>query len=67
MIRTDAGMSITRFAELIEVPRRSYTRRRSRWLAGEPAKGPWPAPTVERIEPSVAKLAEEFPARGQAS
>lgn len=57
-------MTITSFAALIEVPRRTYTRRRARWLAGEPPKGPWPAPTVERIEPAVAKLAEEFPAWG---
>jgi transposase InsO family protein len=64
MIRTDAGMSISRFVELVGVPRRSYTRRRARWLAGEPVKGPWPAPVVEMIEPSVAKLAEEFPAWG---
>jgi len=64
VIRTDAGMSISRFVELIEVPRRSYTRRRARWLAGEPLKGPWPAPVVDVIEPSVAKLAEEFPAWG---
>lgn len=64
MIRADAGMSISRFAELIEVPRRTYTRQRARWLAGEPPKGPWPAPTVERIEPTVAKLAAEFPAWG---
>jgi transposase InsO family protein len=64
VIRTEAAMSVTRFAELIGVPRRTYTRRWSRWLAGEPAKGPWPAPTVERIEPAVAKLAEEFPAWG---
>ena len=34
-------------------------------MAGrEPVKGPWPAPTVERIEPTVAKLAGEFPAWG---
>lgn len=64
MIRADAGMSISRFAELIEVPRRTYTRQRARWLAGEPPKGLWPAPTVERIEPTVAKLAAEFPAWG---
>jgi transposase InsO family protein len=64
VIRTDAGMTITGFAELTGVPRRTYTRRRGRWLAGEPPKGPWPAPTVERIEPTVAKLAEEFPAWG---
>lgn len=64
MIRTDAKMPITRFTELVGVPRRTYTRRRGRWLAGEPVKGPWPAPIVERIEPSVAKLAQEFPAWG---
>lgn len=57
-------MTITDFAALIGVPRRTYTRRRVRWLAGDPPKGPWPAPTVERIEPTVAKLAEEFPAWG---
>jgi putative transposase len=64
VIRSEADMTVARFAELVGVPRRSYTRRRSRWLAGEPAKGPWPAPTVDRIEPSVAKLADEFPAWG---
>lgn len=64
MIRTDAGMPITRFTQLIGMPRRTYTRHRSRMLAGEPAKGPWPAPVVERIEPTVAKLAGEFPAWG---
>lgn len=57
-------MTISSFARLIEVPRRTYTRRRARWLAGEPTKGPWPAPTVDRIEPTVAKLAAEFPAWG---
>jgi transposase InsO family protein len=64
MIRAEADMTISRFAELIAMPRRTYTRRRARWLAGEPPKGPWPAPTVDRIEPTVAKLAEEFPAWG---
>lgn len=64
MIRTEAAMTIGGFAELIGVPRRTYTRRRSRWLAGEAVKGPWPAPVVDRIEPTVAKLAAEFPAWG---
>lgn len=64
MIRGEAGMPISRFAELIGMPRRTYTRRRSRWLAGEPGKGPWPAPVVDRIEPTVAKLAEAWPAWG---
>lgn len=64
MIRCEAGMSISRFSALIEVPRRTYTRRRRRHLAGDPPRGPWPAPVVDVIEPSVAKLAEEFPAWG---
>jgi putative transposase len=64
MIRTEAGMPITRFAELIGMPRRTYTRQRSRLMAGETIKGPWPAPVVDAIEPTVAKLAEAWPAWG---
>ena len=64
MIRTEAGMPITRFCELIGMPRRTYTRQRARLLAGEPIKGPWPAPVVDAIEPTVAKLAESWPAWG---
>ena len=64
VIRTQAGMPITRFTALIGMPRRTYTRHRSRWLEGEPVKGSWPAPVVEVIEPTVAKLAEAWPAWG---
>jgi putative transposase len=64
MIRTQAGMPITRFTELIGMPRRTYTRHRQRLLAGEPVKGPWPAPVVDRIEPTVAKVAGDWPAWG---
>ncbi len=64
VIRTQAGMPITRFSQLVGMPRRTYTRRRSRWLAGDPPRGPWPAPVVDVIEPTVAKLAESWPAWG---
>ncbi|MEM9204021.1 MAG: integrase core domain-containing protein [Actinomycetota bacterium] len=75
MIRTDAKLSVSRFAELIDVPRRTYTyrlaqhragdpARLAQHRAGDPAKGPWPAPVVDRIEPVVAKYAAEFPAWG---
>ncbi len=64
MIRTDAHMSVARFAALIGVPRRTYHYRLARHRAGEPVKGPWPAPVVDRIEPEVAKLAAEWPAWG---
>jgi len=64
MIRTDAQLSVSRFAELIGVPRRTYHYRLARLRAGDPAKGPWPAPVVDRIEPVVAKYAAEWPAWG---
>ena len=64
MIRTDAGCSVSRFAELVGVPRRTYHDRLARHRAGEAPKGPWPAPQVDRIEPTVAKLAAQYPAWG---
>lgn len=64
MIRTDAGMSISGFAELIGVSRRTYHYRLAKWRAGDPVKGPWPAPVVDRIEPLVAKYAERWDAWG---
>src|SRR5690554_6670771 len=64
MIRVEAQLSVSRFAELIGVPRRTYHYRLAKWRAGEPAKGPWPAPTVDRIEPLVAKYAGDWDAWG---
>lgn len=64
MIRTEAQLPVSRFAELIGVPRRTYHYRLARHRAGEPAKGPWPAPVVDRIEPAVAKYAADWDAWG---
>ena len=64
MIRTDASCAVSRFAELIGVSRRTYCYRLARLRAGEAAKGPWPAPQVDRIEPAVEKLAAQWPAWG---
>jgi putative transposase len=64
MIRTEAQLPVSRFAELIEVPRRTYHHRLARHRAGEPAKGLWPAPVVDRIEPVVAKYAGDWDAWG---
>ncbi len=64
MIRTDAQLSVSRFAELIGVPRRTYTWRLARHRAGDPVRGPWPAPIVDRIEPLVEKYAQDWPAWG---
>ena len=64
MIRADAEMSVSCFTELIGVPRRTYCYRLARRRRGDPAKGPWPAPVVDRIELLVDKLAAEHPAWG---
>ena len=64
MIRTEFGCSVSRFAELVGVSRRTYHGRLARLRAGDVAKGPQPAPQMERIEPAVAKLAAQFPAWG---
>ena len=64
MIRQDAQLTVSRFAELIGVPRRTYHYRLAKLRAGEPMKGPWPAPVVDRVEPTVAKYAEQWDAWG---
>lgn len=64
MIRVDEGLSVKRITDLLGIPRATWYRHRAKHLAGEPAKGPWPAPVTERIEPLAAKVAEEYPAWG---
>ena len=64
MIRADAGVSVSRFAHLVGVPRRTYCHRLAKLRRGDRGKGPWPAPVVDRIEPLVDKLASEYPAWG---
>jgi putative transposase len=49
---------------LAGIPERTYRRRRARLRHGEPTKGPWPAPVVDRIEALAAKYAETWPAWG---
>jgi transposase InsO family protein len=57
-------MPVSRFCELTGIPRRTYTRWRAEQTAGQPSKGPWPAPVVDGIEPVVAKYAADWPAWG---
>ena len=64
MLRVDAGMSVARFVALLGMPRASWYRWRAAVGADRPAKGPWPAPVVEAIEPLAAKHAEAFDAWG---
>ncbi len=64
MIRSEVRCTVSRFAELVGVPRRTYHARLARHRAGDVTKGPWPAPQVDRVEPAVAKLAAQYPAWG---
>jgi putative transposase len=49
---------------LAGIPERTYRRWLARLRHGAPIKGPWPAPTVDRIEAVAAKYAEAWPAWG---
>jgi transposase InsO family protein len=64
VIRSEAGLTVRRFCELVGVPRRTYQR----WkMASEQApgvKGPWPAPVRDRTWQPAAQLALEWPAWG---
>ena len=64
MIRADAQVSVSKFAGLVGVPRRTYCWRLAKLRRGDPAKGPRPAPVVDRIEPAAAELAQQYPAWG---
>lgn len=64
MIRTDAGMSTARFCRLIDMPERTWRRWQARARAGEPTRGPWPAPVAAVVEPYVVKHAKAHTAWG---
>jgi transposase InsO family protein len=66
VIRTDAGLSVTRLCELLGMPRATWYRWRTAVAGGasRPGKGPWPAPVVDAIEPLAAKHAETWAAWG---
>lgn len=57
-------MPVSRFARLAGIPERTYRRRLARQRDREQLKGPWPAPTVDRIEAAAAKYAADWPAWG---
>ena len=44
MIRVEAGMSTTRFCQLIDMPERTWRRWQAKARAARPPKGPWPRP-----------------------
>ncbi|MEX2612757.1 MAG: DDE-type integrase/transposase/recombinase, partial [Gaiellaceae bacterium] len=64
MIRAESGMPTSRFVQLIGVPERSYRRWQQRQRGGCPARGPWPAPARDRVEPLAVAKADRWPAWG---
>ena len=64
MIRQDAAMPVSRFAALIGIGRRTCHRWQANAGRTGRAKGPWPAPVVEAVEPLAAKYADDWPGWG---
>ena len=64
MIRQECGVPTSRFARLIGVPERSYRRWQQRERLGRPVKGPWPSPSVDRLEPTAVAYADRYPQWG---
>jgi len=64
VIRQDAAMPVSRFCTLTGIPRRTYHRWQANARRTGRAKGPWPAPVVDAIEPVVAKYCADWPAWG---
>lgn len=64
MIRTDAGMSTTRFCQLIDMPERTWRRWQARARAGAPVKGPWPQPARDAAAELIDKHALAHPVWG---
>jgi len=57
-------MPVSRFSRLAGITERTWRRRLARYRAGDPSKGPWPAPKVDDIEATAAKYAVDWPAWG---
>ena len=64
VIRTEAGMSTSRFVRLIDVPEHSSRRWQAKARQEQPPKGPWAQPAREAAKPLVTKHALAHPAWG---
>lgn len=59
-------MTTSRFTGLVGVGERSYRPWQARQRQGRRAKGPWPTPSADRIEPTAIRLRRPVPAVGLA-
>lgn len=64
MIRTEAGMSTTRFCQLIDMPERTWRRSQAKTRRDQPGKGPWPRPARTAAAELASKHALAQPAWG---
>jgi transposase InsO family protein len=64
VIGTEAGMSTTRFCQLIDMPERTWRRWRVRTRAGAHARGPWPWPARSAAVELARRHALAHPAWG---
>ena len=64
MIRREEGMRTAGFCRLLGVPERSYRRWQARERQGQAAKGPWPTPSADRLEPTAIVYADRYPQWG---
>jgi transposase InsO family protein len=64
VIRLEAGMSTTRFCQVIDMPERTWRRWQAKARAGGRPKGPWPRPARTAAAELVRKHALAHPAWG---
>ncbi|MEJ7704166.1 MAG: hypothetical protein WKF47_11050 [Geodermatophilaceae bacterium] len=64
VIRVEAGMSTSRFCQLIDMPERTWRRWQASAAAGEQVRGPWPAPVAATVQDAVIGHAQAHPAWG---
>src|SRR4029077_19022029 len=55
VIRVEEDLSVKRITGLLGMPCATWYCHRVKHLAGDPMKGPWPAPLTDWIEPLAAK------------
>lgn len=57
-------MSTVGFCRMLQIPERTYRRWQQRQREGRPAKGPWPTPARDRVEPAAVAAADLWPEWG---
>ena len=64
VIRIEAGLSTSRFCQMIDVPERTWRRWQAKAKADRRPKGPWPRPVRDEVRHAVVAHASAHPAWG---